>query len=207
RPESTGKHQGDSFRSPFSLLEVETLWFLVVVKAHLSFDSMFRNHQLIRRRAMKRNIVSHGSGSPGQNERPAITSRTHLSALVIPRFLAAALLVIFELIGPTNTAALDFSVTTNYPVGSNPVSIAVEDFNHDGRPDLVVANAGNQTAGDNGSITILLGNGNGTFQPAANFDGGKNPWSIAVGDFNHDSNQDLAVADGGETSLSIMLGK
>jgi hypothetical protein len=77
---------------------------------------------------------------------------------------------------------------------------------------LAVANSGNYPgAGDDGSVSILLGNGDGTFQPALSFTAGKNPFSIAVGDFNADGHLDLVVANinginpaGG--SLSVLLG-
>ena len=67
--------------------------------------------------------------------------------------------------------------------------VAVGDFNGDGKLDLVTANAG---ADD---VSVLLGNGNGTFQAPTNIGIGSNPQSVAVGDFNGDGKLDLAVAD------------
>ena len=83
--------------------------------------------------------------------------------------------------------------------GDTPLGLAVGDFNEDGHLDLAVANGGIHGGGklDNpGNVGILLGNGNGTFQPVTNFLGGDKPVSIAVGDFNHDGHLDLAVANG-----------
>ena len=105
---------------------------------------------------------------------------------------------------PLTGAQVSFSA---YPVGTSPTAIAVGDFNGDGKPDLAVANSGNIDTSDAGNISILIGKGNGTFGPATSFNAGKNPWSIAVGDFNHDGQQDLAVLDGGESSVSILFGK
>jgi len=69
----------------------------------------------------------------------------------------------------------------------------VGDFNGDGIQDLAVANAGSPI--DLGNVSVLLGNGDGTFQPAQNFGAGSGPSSVAVGDFNGDGKLDLAVAN------------
>ena len=78
--------------------------------------------------------------------------------------------------------------------------MAVGDFNGDGRQDLAVANQGSAT------VSILLGNGDGTFDAAMNFGAGFAPSSVAVGDFNGDGRQDLAVANQGSATVSILLG-
>jgi VCBS repeat protein len=77
-----------------------------------------------------------------------------------------------------------------------PVSVALGDFNGDGIPDLAVVNSPRFDQGALGSVTILLGNGDGTFtaraeSPAA----GGNPLFIATGDFNGDGILDLVVTD------------
>src|SRR6266851_444386 len=59
-----------------------------------------------------------------------------------------------------------------------PYSVAVGDFDRDGTPDLAVTNAGSNT------VSVLLGNGDGTFQTARNFPAGNLPFSVAAGDFN-----------------------
>ena len=87
-------------------------------------------------------------------------------------------------------------VASRPPTGNVPTSIAVGDFNGDGKPDLAVANyCGNDPACRIGTVTILLGNGDGTFTATASSPStGPAPYSIAVGDFNRDGNLDLAVA-------------
>jgi hypothetical protein len=58
-----------------------------------------------------------------------------------------------------------------------------------------VANAG--LPGSPGSVSVFLGNGDGTFQPAALYPGIYGPMSVAIGDLDGDGLADLAIADGG----------
>jgi uncharacterized repeat protein (TIGR01451 family) len=90
-------------------------------------------------------------------------------------------------------------------VGKGPQSIAAGDFNGDGIQDLAIAN--NQ----DGTVTVLLGNGSGGFSqaPGSPVAAGPLPTSVAVGDFNGDGIPDLAVADnyrGNILEVSILLG-
>src|SRR5262249_56535719 len=85
-------------------------------------------------------------------------------------------------------------------VGSNPHGEAVGDFNGDGKADLAVVNEGSNT------VSILLGNGDGSLRPKTDFATGTQPWGLAVGDFNGDGKLDLVVANRGANSLSILLG-
>jgi hypothetical protein len=95
---------------------------------------------------------------------------------------------------------LSFSSPVPYLVGSSPQSVATGDFNNDGKLDLVVGNGGS------GSVSILLNNGNGTFQPAINVSipnpSNGSPFktfplpvvqSVAVGDLNKDGKMDVVV--------------
>jgi hypothetical protein len=87
-------------------------------------------------------------------------------------------------------------------VGRDPGSIVVADFNGDGIADLAVAN------GNSNTVSILLGNGKGAFTaaPQSPVTVGNNPWFIATGDFNGDGIADLAVANTGSNTISILLG-
>jgi len=88
-----------------------------------------------------------------------------------------------------------FQTAVNYNSGRYPQFVAIGDFNGDGKSDLAVANTGSYPNFTDGSVAILLGNGDGTFQKAVNYDAGPYPASVAVGDFNGDGNPDLAVAN------------
>src|SRR5262249_45414865 len=89
----------------------------------------------------------------------------------------------------TLLSALSFSPPVGYSVGSQPSSVAVADFNGDKNPDLVTANRGDD------SVSVLLGNGDGTFQAAHKFAVGNTPVFVAVGDFNGDRKLDLVTAN------------
>ena len=89
---------------------------------------------------------------------------------------------------------------------SNPNSIAAGDFNGDGKQDVVVTNS------TTSNVSVLLGNGNGTFTLKSNTCVGNTlcagvPVSVAVADFNGDGKLDLAVANYDDVSITVLLGK
>ena len=93
---------------------------------------------------------------------------------------------------------LTFNLAVNYAVATGPQDVVTADFNGDGRLDIATANNGSH------NVSVLLGNANGTFQPAKNSPTGNNPLSIAVGDFNEDGKLDVATANAGD--VSVLLG-
>ena len=96
-----------------------------------------------------------------------------------------------------------FQPPVNYTVKQKPEFVAVGDFNGDGKPDLAVSS---YLAGEAlGTLSILLGNGDGTFQPAVEYMAPSNPIFVAVGDFNADGRPDLAVPDD-SSSVWVLFG-
>jgi uncharacterized repeat protein (TIGR01451 family) len=90
--------------------------------------------------------------------------------------------------------------SSSVSVGTSPEGIATADFNADGKIDLAVANSGSST------VSILLGNGDGTFTAQAPVAAGTAPVWLVTGDFNEDGKMDLAVANSGSNTVSILLG-
>ena len=107
---------------------------------------------------------------------------------------------------------------TDYDTGNGPVSVAIATFNNAGHPDLAVANE------TDGTISILAGNGDGTFvpipspcalpscialPPVTTTSGTTNasPSAIVTGDFNNDGNTDIAVTDVANNRVLVLLGK
>ena len=101
---------------------------------------------------------------------------------------------------------LGFNTQTTFAVGTNPASVAVEDVDGDGNQDLAVANSDLITNPGGGNVSVLLGDGSGSFNSQTTFAAGSNPTSVAVAHFNSDGNQDLAVANGISSNVSVLLG-
>ena len=101
-----------------------------------------------------------------------------------------------------SSSHVGFQQARHPPVPGSPLAMAVGDFNGDGNLDLAVAGLG--TAHD--TVTVLLGDGNGSFTPASVSTVGQGPTSIAVGDFNGDGNLDMAVANSDDGTVTVLLG-
>ena len=95
-----------------------------------------------------------------------------------------------------------FGPQTTFPTGGSwgVSSIAIGDFNLDGKPDLAVVIA------DSDRASVLLGTGTGSFSAPTEYLTGDLPVSISIGDLNRDGNPDLAVANQASNDVSILLG-
>src|SRR5262249_7887166 len=97
-----------------------------------------------------------------------------------------------------------FQAPVSYAVGPGGPSgvdfLAVGDLNKDGIPDIVAANEGSST------LSVLLGNGNGTFATEVIYATNYRPHGVGIGDIDGDGNPDVVVADWGTDSVSVFEG-
>ncbi|MBF0462794.1 MAG: VCBS repeat-containing protein, partial [Magnetococcales bacterium] len=94
-----------------------------------------------------------------------------------------------------------FSAThTDYDTGASPFFVTTADVNGDGHPDILTANF------NGGNISVLLGNGDGTFQTRTDVAVGYHPNGMAAADVNRDGKTDLLVTNFGDGTVSVLLG-
>jgi uncharacterized repeat protein (TIGR01451 family) len=91
-----------------------------------------------------------------------------------------------------------FAPAAEFATGTGPHAVASGDFNRDGKTDLVTVNSGANT------ISVLLGNGDGTFAGNVDYAAGTNPTAAVVADFNNDGRPDIAVA--AQNTVLVFLG-
>jgi hypothetical protein len=101
-----------------------------------------------------------------------------------------------------------FQAATDYSAGGVPSAFTMADLNGDGIPDVALANmASNSPAGGTGGlISVLLSNGNGTFQAPVNYASGPNIAGIAAGDVTGDKVPDLVVTHVAGAIVTMLKG-
>ena len=105
-------------------------------------------------------------------------------------------------VGIVGPGILGFQLPAPFPTGNGAQFIASGDFNGDGFPDLAVSNGADST------VSVLLGNGDGTFKAPQAFPAGIGSFTagITVGDFNGDGLLDIAVVDALNNNVDVLLG-
>ncbi|GJL59280.1 MAG: hypothetical protein NPIRA03_21370 [Nitrospirales bacterium] len=96
---------------------------------------------------------------------------------------------------------LTYSPTPSNPVGRAPQAITTGDFNGDGLSDIATVN------GTSDDVSVLLGNGNGTFRSAVSFGVGKIPLAVVAADMDRDGLLDLVLALSGADQVVVLKGQ
>jgi hypothetical protein len=108
-----------------------------------------------------------------------------------------------EELEPRRVPAVTFADSRAFTDGADPVAEAVADFNGDGRPDFVTANAGSTTVSV--FVNATASGAAVTFAAQQTFTTGNNPQGVAVADFNGDGRPDLAVANFQDNTVWVLL--
>lgn len=100
---------------------------------------------------------------------------------------------------PVTVPPVAFANPVDYTTGTLPFADAVADFNQDGNLDVAVVNY------NSNNVSVLLGNGDGTFQAQTLYTVGTEPAAITTGDFNGDGCPDIAVADEIGETIAVLI--
>jgi hypothetical protein len=104
------------------------------------------------------------------------------------------------LLGEGDGSYRTWNAKVDYITGNSPMGVVLADFNNDGNKDIATVN------GSSNTVSILLGNGDGTFGSKTDFTVGSSPKGIAAADFDGDGKVDLATANYGANTVSVLKG-
>jgi hypothetical protein len=123
--------------------------------------------------------------------------------LVVTTFMGASVLL--------GNGDGSFQEAQTFPAGADSFGLAVADVNGDGKPDLIVTHSSYPSSAP-GTVSVLLGNGDGSFQPAMSFPAGPAPSNVTVADVNGDGKPDLitfntlGLPSTTNSTVSVLLG-
>ncbi|MEV4865390.1 FG-GAP repeat domain-containing protein [Streptomyces ossamyceticus] len=112
----------------------------------------------------------------------------------------AAAIALFLTQGTASATIPTFASHVEYDTGGSPVAVKVADFDEDGHLDQAVNNFADNT------VSVLLGNGDGTFDTHVDYAVGSVPDGLDVADFNEDSHVDLVSVNSDDGTVSVLLG-
>src|SRR2546428_136988 len=121
-----------------------------------------------------------------------VQSPVSLATVTVAALLLSIMIQNDPAVAADGCPAPSFAAPVVYNAVYNSYSLVVGDFNGDGKLDLAVANSSST------DISVLLGNGDGTFQPATSYGAGVGPWAVVGGDFN---------GDGEPGGVAVLLGR
>lgn len=99
-----------------------------------------------------------------------------------------------------------FAEQRQFGVGLRPVSVTIGDFNGDERLDIVTANSnGDSQLNGVGDLSLLLGNGDGSFAPQRKYGLGRGTTSVTRGDVNRDGRLDLIATNYNGSNISVLI--
>ena len=104
----------------------------------------------------------------------------------------------------SNDGTFSYTAEVGYALSAAPTSVAIADLNEDGVADLVAGTATTEARVDSSRVYAMLGNGDGTFQPAVTFEAEASPQSLVAADMNGDGQLDLVVANYDGASVSVL---
>jgi hypothetical protein len=116
--------------------------------------------------------------------------------IVVPNALSNTVSILLNNGDGTFGPPTNITISGNNPYPSLPV---VVDVNNDGFPDIAVSDQ------NSNQVSVLLGNGDGTFGPASSYSVGSLPLGIATGDFNGDGYADLVTANLFSNNITVLI--
>lgn len=122
---------------------------------------------------------------------------------LIQRFVPISSILLTIFVTTPSYASGLFAPHVEYKTGWMPSSVKAADFNGDNKIDIAVLNSG---YGYYSSVSILNGNGDGTFQEKKDFNVGRYGYTVTVGDFNGDEKTDLVVGKSWGNTVSLLIG-